>query len=244
MSYSEALTLPNLRDKLRQEVLQRVDQILEDLRVELRPLTKERQIGGQSTVKNALHNKKKELAAVQQLIRILHEEYLAGHLDTADEELCMDRYNLDRRCRALSDDTTGQEIGDRIHDDITSERSNGSINTFTHAAYNSFPRAPDASDEGQGFEVADDETMDVFLPDDSNGPGARPMSPLSSESNDSMDAIEIEIDGKIEIGGEDSEAWEDVDVDDEYEWGDKWVNVDEDGDEYADEDGHKDVDVY
>ncbi|PNP43708.1 hypothetical protein TGAMA5MH_04680 [Trichoderma gamsii] len=489
MSYSEALTLPNLRGKLRQEVSQQVDRILEDLRVEMYPLTLEYQTGVKSTVKHALHNKKKELAAVEKLIRILHVEYHAGHLDTADEELCLDRYNLERRGKALNHDTivlrtSGQGIGDRIHDDKMSEESNRSLKIFTYvdeayldsliapyktpegakiplfaakdevaekkfrrnvlnaydakrdklawcvvsgrwhkakhittfaivrhgmgeptaqhlfgppdseeghlmgaknglpmhrlyaesfhrnqmvlvpkggpdddqgsfsrwkilfwdrfesddntaksrstklpwgpelsgrelqfsnqvrpdtrylflhycigvldhqkseapgwwrtcfddlstsespkiaylrastlrrvarmrcplneeeaaefAAHSTFPRTPDDSDEGQAaFEAVDDETMDVFLADVSNDSGApRTMSPLSEESHDSMDAIEIDIDGVIEVQGEDSEGWDEVDGEDEL--GDKWVDVDEDVDEYAhdDEDGGRHI---
>ncbi|KAK1252231.1 hypothetical protein MKX08_003418 [Trichoderma sp. CBMAI-0020] len=455
MSYSEVLTLPNLRDKLQPEVLQRVDQILADLRVELRPLTM-KVLFGVKHVKNALYNKRKELAAIQKLIRILHEEYHAGHLDNADEELCLDRYNLDLRYNTLTTDTlvlksSGQEIEGRIRNDIEAERRNWSVSTSAYveeayldsliapyktpegakiplfaakddtaeqkfrqnvlkaygakrgelawcvvsgqwhnakdmtvleialhctgepvaqdifgpsdneeghlmgaknglpmhriykrafrdsqmvlvpkggpdddqgsfsrwkillwdefessdgtaksgrtklpyfgpeldgrvlkhqkseapgwwrtcfddnsaskgpkivyvrtsllrglapklghltkeeaiefAAHTTFPRAPDDSDEDQGFEAVDEETMDAFLADNSDGPGAVPTSPLTVESDDSMD--DIEIDGEIDIG-EDSEEWEDLD--DEYEWGDAWVDVDENINEYADED--------
>ncbi|PON29034.1 hypothetical protein TGAM01_v202142 [Trichoderma gamsii] len=202
MSYSAILTLPNLRGKLRPEVLRRVDRIVADLRAEVRPLTMEHQTGVQSTIKNALHNRKKELSVVEKLIGILHEEHDAGHLDTADEELCLDRYNLDRRRKALKDD----------------------------------------SGEGQVFGTVDDETMDAFLADVSDGPSApRTMSPLSEESHDSMDAIEIEIDGQIVVQGEDSEEWEGID--DEDELGEKWVDVDENvhEDVQDDEDGGRDI---
>ncbi|EHK42592.1 hypothetical protein TRIATDRAFT_86532 [Trichoderma atroviride IMI 206040] len=256
MSYSKVLTLPNLRDKLRPDVLRRVDGILADLRVEMRPLAKKHQIGAQSTVKMDLHNKKRELAAVEKLIVILHEEYDAGHLDTADEELCLDRCNLDRRFKALTADTvvpgaSGQEIGDRVHNDKMSKRSNGSIDKspYVDEAYMDSLIAPyktpkgakspilaakdDAdADEDQGFEAVDGETMDAFLADSSDDPGAPPTSPLTVESDDSMD--DIEIDGEIVIVEEDGEGWENID--DEYKWGDAWVDVDEDVDEYADED--------
>lgn len=149
------LTLPNLRDKLRQEVLRRVDRILADLRVEMRPLTEELQIGEQFIVRNALHNKTKEQTAVEKLIGILNEEYYAGHLDTMNDALCLDGDNLDRRFKILSDDTlvlrtSGQEIEDRIHDDKKSEISNGSINVFTYVdeAYMDSLIAPYKTPEG------------------------------------------------------------------------------------------------
>ncbi|KAM0519009.1 hypothetical protein ACHAPE_004000 [Trichoderma viride] len=204
MSCSEVLTLPNLRGKLRQEASQQVDRILADLRAEMRPLTKENQTDVKDTVKNALYNNKKELAAVGKLIGILHEEYQAGHLNTADEELCLDRYNLDRRRKALKD----------------------------------------GSNEGQAFEAIDDETLDAFLADVSDDPGAlRTMSPMSEACDESNDAIEIDIDGEVEIQGEESEVWEGIDGEDEL--GEKWVDVDEDVDEdveYAhDGDGGRDI---
>jgi hypothetical protein len=204
MSYSKALTLPNLRDKLRQEASQQVDRILADLRVQMRPLTKE--TGEKDTVKNALHNNKKELAAVEKLIGILHEEYHTGHLNTADEELCLDRYNLDRRRKALED----------------------------------------GSDEGQVLEAVDGETMDAFLADVSDDPGAlRTMSPMSEACDESNDAIEIDIDGEIDIQGEESEGWEGFDGEDEL--GERWVDVDEDVDEdeeYAHDDGDGGRDIF
>ncbi|KAL7892067.1 hypothetical protein HDV63DRAFT_409668 [Trichoderma sp. SZMC 28014] len=500
MSYSDVLNTPNLRHKLRPEVLEQVDRILTDLPVEMRPLAYEfrrkdidlsrvEYCGSKYAVKGALHNKIKELAAVEKLIRILYEEYHAGNLDTAYEEYCSDDYKLYCRHRTLENDvivlgTSGQEIENRICNDICSERRSGSTNvmgfvneaymdsliapyktpegakipffgakndaaekdfrdkvltayeakrgklawcvvsgqwrkakditafdiiqhrngersaqnllgrpdnkdghlmgtknglpmhriyaeafrngylvllptgspdngqasfsrwkvsfwgefrkakktangrhkglpwgskldgrelkfqnqfrpaaqyvfalycksilsrqkyeapgwwrtcfdsssadpgppTFhlrasylrrlarkpyllaeeeaaEFAAHNTFPRAPDDSKESEAPEAVDDETMDAFLADVSEDPSAPlPTSPLTEESNDSMDAIEVEIDGEMEVQGEDSEHWEEVD--DEYRWGDTWVEVDEDVDEYADEVEDRDRDIY
>ncbi|KAL6900020.1 hypothetical protein GGI43DRAFT_384197 [Trichoderma evansii] len=133
---SEALTLPNLRGDLRQEVLQRVDQILEDLRTEMSSLRVLNQIGVDSVINKALHSKRKELDAAQELISILNEEYHAGHIDFENEALHSEGVNLECRIESLMGDTlvlrtSGHQISGGMRDDIIWRQGYGSVSTST-----------------------------------------------------------------------------------------------------------------
>lgn len=133
---SEVLALPSLRSELREEVLERVDQILEDLRTEMRPLMVVNQIGLDYVLKNALHNKRKELAAAERLISILNEEFHAGYLDYENGALHMEGDNLECRIKSLLEDTlvlrtSHYEMSGRIRDDVVWRQGYGSISINT-----------------------------------------------------------------------------------------------------------------
>jgi hypothetical protein len=223
MSYPKALTFPNLRDTLPQEVLERVDRILADLRFEMRPLRDEYHVGKQSIVRNALHNKKREMAAVEKLLEILSDEYLAGCFGADTEAYCLDVDNLSCRFRTLRDDvhvlrTSGHEIEDRLHDDTGRKMSNGSISVFTcvdETYVDSLIDLYKTLNEAKAAISAEEDTVAAE----------------NAEISDSLD--EIEIDGEIEVEEEDDDGWEEVE--DEYEWGDGWFDLDEEIDEEIDD---------
>ncbi|KAL7918438.1 hypothetical protein ACQKWADRAFT_323782 [Trichoderma austrokoningii] len=129
---SELLTLPDIRGQLRQEALRLVDQIVDDLQASIVAPRDIEENGTDSVIEGALHNREKELSAVEKLITIIVQEYHAVDLNISRQAFKLELRKLESRVDSLMGDTLviracRFELGGRLLDDMVWAEDGGPI---------------------------------------------------------------------------------------------------------------------
>ncbi|KAM0519010.1 hypothetical protein ACHAPE_004001 [Trichoderma viride] len=134
----ELLTLLNLQGNLRLEALRLVDQIFRDLQTAFRDPRGIDEYQTDAVIGDALHNREKELAAVEKLVGIIVQEWHAIDINISRKDFEFELAELEARAEHLMGDILvirdcRFELGGRLLDDVIGAEDGGSISsTWSH----------------------------------------------------------------------------------------------------------------
>lgn len=134
----ELLTLLSLQGNLRLEALRLVDQIFRDLQTTLLDPRGIDEYEPDAVIGDALHNREKELAAVEKLVGIIVQEWHAMDINISRKDFELELAKLEARAEQLMGDILvirdcRFELGGRLLDDMIGAEDGGSISsTWSH----------------------------------------------------------------------------------------------------------------